>query len=97
MPSEPTDPCVKGRFAAAGLPSLREPDVRDRPRRQLQGCRDLSWHGGGNGVEAVWKGSRCARYTGCSLWVGGQVEVEEQFDTQFQSFDEGNISFEWSP
>lgn len=48
-------------------------------------------------MEAVWKGSRFARYTGCSLWVGGQVEVEEQFDTQFQSFDEHNISFEWSP
>lgn len=42
------------------------------------GIQGLSWHGGGDGLEAMWEGSRSAWCTECSLWVGAQVEAEEQ-------------------
>lgn len=58
--------------------------------------RDLSWHRGGNGLVAMWKGSRFAWCPALPCgWSGGDRGAVD-LKTEFQSFDEGNVSFAWS-
>lgn len=58
--------------------------------------RDLSWYGDGSGPVAMRKGGRFACCPGVpSGWSGGGRGAVD-LKSEFQRFDEGNVSLEWS-